>query len=82
MRDVLRAVRSERTRTGVSQGRPLLELVVDAADATTRGTLEGMTQSLAAAARARAIRFDTATTETGDPGRAHRHRARTETGVS
>jgi hypothetical protein len=64
----LRAVRSERTRTGVSQGRPLLELVVDADDAATRGTLEGMTQSLAAAARARAIRFDTATAETAIPG--------------
>ena len=33
-----------------------------------RRTLEAMTQSLAAAARARAIRFDTATTETAIPG--------------
>ena len=68
VRDVLRAVRSERTRTGVSQGRPLLELVVAAEDADTRRTLEAMTQSLAAAARARTIRFDTATTETAIPG--------------
>ncbi len=68
VRDLLRAVRSERTRTGVSQGRPLLELVVDADDTATRATLEGMTQSLSAAARARAIRFDRATTETAIPG--------------
>ena len=66
---MLRAVRSERTRTGVSQGRPLLELVVDAdRRRRPRGTLEGMTQSLAAAARARTIRFDPATTETAIPG--------------
>ncbi len=46
----------------------MLELLVDADDAATRATLQGMTQSLAAAARARAIRFDTATTETAIPG--------------
>ena len=38
---------------GLPQGRPLTELVVDADDAATRATLEAMTQSLAAAARAR-----------------------------
>ena len=36
VRAVLRAVRAERTRTGLGQGRPLTELVVDAADAETR----------------------------------------------
>ncbi len=68
VRDVLRAVRSERTRTGLCQGRPLPELVVDADDAETRAQLEAMTQSLAAAARARTIRFGPATTETSLPG--------------
>ncbi len=68
VRGVLRAVRAERTRTGLPQGRPLQELVVDVDDVATRATLESMTQSLSAAARARAIRFGTAATDTSVPG--------------
>ena len=47
---------------GLPQGRPLHELVVDADDAETQNTLDAMTQSLAAAARARDIRFGAAST--------------------
>ena len=65
---MLRAVRSERTRTGLPQGRPLQELVVEVTDDGVRTTLEAMTQSLAAAARAREIRFGSAATETAIPG--------------
>ncbi|MET1000327.1 MAG: valine--tRNA ligase [Acidimicrobiia bacterium] len=68
LRVLLQAVRSERTRTRLPQGRPLTELVVDADEPATRATLEAMTQSLAAAARARSIRFGSAATETQLPG--------------
>jgi len=68
VRGVPRAVRSERTRTGLPQGRPLQELVVEVTDDEVRATLEAMTQSLAAAARAREIRFGSAATETAIPG--------------
>jgi valyl-tRNA synthetase len=68
LRVLLQAVRAERTRTRLPQGRPLTELVVDADEPATRATLEAMTQSLAAAARARSIRFGSAATETQLPG--------------
>ena len=42
--------------------------MVDVDDVATRATLESMTQSLSAAARARAIRFGTAATDTSVPG--------------
>ena len=53
---------------GLGQGRPLTELVVDAADAETRAQLESLQQSLEAAARARTIRFGPATVETSLEG--------------
>ena len=68
MRAVLRAVRAERTRLGLGQGRPLTELVVQADDAATREQLAALQQSLEAAARARTIRFGPATIETSLPG--------------
>ena len=68
LRGVLGAVRAERTRTRTPQGRPLTELVIDTDDAELRTLLEGMTQSLEAAARARAIRFGPAENETSLPG--------------
>jgi valyl-tRNA synthetase len=68
VRAVLRAVRSERTRTGLPQGRPLAELIIDADDDETKNTLGGMTQSLMAAARAREITFGPASNETSLPG--------------
>jgi valyl-tRNA synthetase len=67
VRAVLRAVRSERTRLGLGQGRPLTELVIQADDGA-REQLAGLQQSLEAAARARAVRFGEATTETALPG--------------
>jgi valyl-tRNA synthetase len=68
VRAVLRAVRAERTRLGIGQGRPLTELVVDATDDTTREQLAGMQQSLEAAARARTIRYGTASVDTAIDG--------------
>ena len=47
---------------------PLQELVVEVTDDDVRATLEAMTQSLAAAARAREIRFGSAATDTAIPG--------------
>jgi valyl-tRNA synthetase len=68
VRAVLRAVRAERTRLGLGQGRPLTELVVQADDDATRDQLAALQQSLEAAARARTIRFGAATIETTLPG--------------
>jgi valyl-tRNA synthetase len=68
VRAVLRAVRAERTRLGLGQGRPLTELVVDASDDTTRAQLSAMQQSLEAAARARTIRYGTASVDTAIDG--------------
>jgi valyl-tRNA synthetase len=66
LREMLHAVRSERTRLRIPQGRPLTELVIDATGAAdeVRGVLERLTPSLAAAARARDVRFGAATAET------------------
>ncbi|GIU86352.1 MAG: valine--tRNA ligase [Acidimicrobiia bacterium] len=63
---VLHAVRAERTRRRIPQGRPLTELVIDAGAAGDglRATLEAITPGLAAAARARAVRFGAAEAET------------------
>ncbi|GIU89027.1 MAG: valine--tRNA ligase [Acidimicrobiia bacterium] len=63
---VLHAVRAERTRLRIPQGRPLTELVIDTAGAEDglRSTLEGITPGLSAAARARAIRFGDASAQT------------------
>ena len=79
VRAVLRAVRAERTRTRPRPGPP-------AHGARRRrrrrrrpaSTLEAMQQSLAAAARARTIRFGPATIETSLPGVPHRHRPRAQ----
>jgi valyl-tRNA synthetase len=68
VRAVLKAVRTERTRLGLPQGRPLSELVIDTGDGATRAQLEALHQSLEAAARARAIRFDSAANDTSLPG--------------
>jgi valyl-tRNA synthetase len=68
VRAVLRTVRSERTRLGLPQGRPLRELIIDADDDETKNTLGAMTQSLMAAARARDINFGSASTSTSLPG--------------
>ncbi|HEX5095607.1 MAG TPA: valine--tRNA ligase [Acidimicrobiia bacterium] len=62
LREVLRAVRSERTRLRIPQGRPLTEMVIDTSGAAPelRAAIEGLTDSIAAAARARVVRFDSA----------------------
>jgi valyl-tRNA synthetase len=68
--EVLRAVRSERTRLRIPQGRPLTEMVVDTSGAAPelRTAIEGLTDSIAAAARARVVRFDSAEAESTIPG--------------
>ncbi|MGQ0825544.1 MAG: valine--tRNA ligase [Actinomycetota bacterium] len=66
LRALLHAVRSERTRTRLPQGRPLTELVIDTNGAApeTRVALEALVPSLEAAARARSVRFASAEAET------------------